>query len=107
MNRLWIIFILAFTTCSALGQTPKSRGTPNSEEALVQSLYDLVVTRHPIGIPDGDDKGVFMPYLSQKLLHKIDLFRACDADWLRRNPDPNLKPPFGVFESGIFSGGDE
>lgn len=107
MNRLWMIFLLAFTMCSALGQTPKPGGPPNSAEALVRSLYHQVVTRHPIGIPDGEDKVVFMPYLSQKLLHKIDLFRACDADWLRQNPDPNLKPPFGVFESGMFSGGDE
>lgn len=79
---------------------------PNSPEALVRSLYKQVVARHPLGVPYGEDKTVFAPYLSKTLLHRFDLNNACGADWHRQYPDPNLKPP-GVFEDGIFSGSSE
>lgn len=32
---------------------------------------------------------------------------ACFADWRKRSPDPSLKPPVGLIENGLFSGGDE
>lgn len=86
---------------------------PNQPEALVRSLYQHVVARPPVGIPSGADWKIFAPYMSKTLLHRIDVFLDCAADWERqdqermlKNPIPN-KPPFGVFESGIFSGGDE
>jgi hypothetical protein len=81
---------------------PKSR-----PDALVSSLYEQVVARHPIGIPYGANKKIFAPYLSQVLLRRFDSNEACFADWRRQNPDPSLKPPFGMIEDGIFSGGDE
>jgi len=72
-----------------------------------------VVARPPSGIPSGADWKIFAPYMSKTLLHRIDVFLACAKDWDRQDqkrmlqdPNPN-KPPFGVFESGIFSGGDE
>jgi hypothetical protein len=88
---------------------------PNQPEALIHSLYEQVVAHAPGGIPSGIDWKIFAPYLSKTLLHRIDDFNACVADWDRQYPDPknpgqpnpNLKPPFGVYESGIFSGGDE
>ena len=55
----------------------------------------------------GADMKVFAPYLSKTLLHRFDLNNACFADWRRQNPDPSLKPPVGLFEYGLFSGGSE
>jgi len=110
MKFLRCVFLLQLATTLALGQPAhesNSRFLPNHPEALVQSLYTEVVTRHPAGIPQGADMKVFAPYLSKSLLQRVDLFLACYADWLRQNPDPNTKPPFGVFESGIFSGSNE
>lgn len=110
MNLLRCIFLLQFATTLALGQPAQESGPPslpNQPEALVRSLYTEVVARHPIGIPQEADMKIFTPYLSKVLLRRIDLFQACYADWLRQNPDPNTKHPFGVFESGLFSGADE
>jgi len=82
---------------------------PNQPVALIDSLYKQVVDRTPGGIPSGTDWKIFAPYMSKTLLHRIDDFNACAADWFRRLQDPRYpqKPPFGVYESGIFSGGDE
>ena len=66
-----------------------------------------MILRHPLGIPSGADAKVFLPYLSNKLLHRFDLFRACNADQYRQHPNPNLKGPFGLWGSGISSGSDE
>lgn len=74
---------------------------------MVESLYEQVVARHPLGIPYGSDMDVFAPYLSKALLHSFDLSNACFADWRRKYPDPNLKPSIGMFEDGIFSGDSE
>jgi hypothetical protein len=80
---------------------------PTQPEALVRSLYQQVVARTPGGIPSGADWKIFAPYMSKTLLHRIDVFNACVADYFRQHSDPNVKAPFGVFESGIFSGADE
>ncbi len=82
---------------------------PTDPLALVRSLYQQVVAHPPAGIPSGIDWKIFAPFMSKRLLHKIDLFDACAADWDRRHQDPMNpeKAPFGVYESGIFSGGDE
>lgn len=83
---------------------------PDQPAALVQSLYQHVLARTPSGIPMGADWKIFAPYMSKTLLHRIDEFNGCVADFFRRHPeDPKHpeKPPFGIFESGIFSGDDE
>jgi hypothetical protein len=82
---------------------------PNQPEALIQSLYQQVVAHTPGGIPSGADWKIFAPYMSKTLLHRIDDFDACAAEWsnLPRDPRYPEKAPFGVYESGIFSGGDE
>lgn len=80
---------------------------PDQPEAFVQSLYQHVVARRPVGIPWGTDWKVFAPYLSRTLLHRIDLASACGEDWYRQNPDPNLKPEYGWLELGFFSNGDD
>jgi hypothetical protein len=110
MNLLRSILLLQFATMLALGQaTPQGKpaSLPDQPEALVRSLYTEVVARHPIGIPRDADMKIFAPYLSKALLHRIDVAHACAADYDRRYPDPNLKPPFAWLEAGLFSGDDE
>jgi len=112
MRLLRSIVLVQFATSLGLAQAghpSESAVLPNRPIALVRSLYAQVVVRHPGGIPSGEDMKVFAPYMSKELLHKIDLFLACNDDWDRQHRDPDLpeKPPFGVWESGIFSGGDE
>jgi hypothetical protein len=110
MNLLRRIVVLQFATTLALAQ-PAPQGKPpdlaDQPESLVRTLYTQVVARHPLGLPSGSDEKISMPYLSKGLHHRIDLFQACDADWFRQHPEPNLKGPFGIWESGIFSGYDE
>lgn len=93
----------------ALGQAARTDrpSSVNGPQALVQSLYTQVVVRHPLGIPEGEDMKIFAPYLSKALLRRFHLADACFEDWNRKHPDPNLKPDFGWFESGLFSGDDE
>jgi len=104
----WLL--LLFATTLATGNLAQSRKPPNvakQPEGVVQSLYREVVSRHPVGIPEGSDMKIFSPYLSKALLHKIDLAVACSTDWGRQHPDPNEKPGFAWLESGLFSGDDE
>jgi hypothetical protein len=110
MNLLRYIIFMQFATIGALGQPARQSNPsslPNRPEALVRSLYRQVVARHPLGIPYGADMKIFAPYLSKTLLHRFDLNDACFADWRRQNPDPSLKPPVGLIENGLFSGGNE
>jgi hypothetical protein len=110
MNRLRCVGLLPLMTVLAWGQSaPQGNSSvlPNQPEALVSSLYQQVVARHPLGIPYGADMKIFAPYLSKALLHRFDVNNACFADWRKQNPDPSLKPPVGLIESGLFSGGNE
>jgi hypothetical protein len=110
MKILRRIAFLPFVTILALGQSvcqSKMASTPKEPEALVNSLYKEVVSHHPLGIPKGAGMKIFAPYLSKPLLHRIDIALACFNDFIKRYPDPNLKPPFGWLESGLFSGDDE
>ena len=104
MNLLRIIVPLQFATALTLAQTAtqsKPVSPPNRPRALVQSLYTQVIARHPRDIPQGEDWTIFRPYFSKRLLHRIDLAKACSADWDRSNPDPHLKAEM-TYE--IFSG---
>jgi hypothetical protein len=94
-------------TASAWGQDlsqGKPSAPPDQPDATVDSLYKEVVARHPLSTPD---RKVFGPYLSKKLLHRFDADDACARNWLRQNPDPNLKPAVGLIEEGLFSGSSE
>ena len=117
MNQLRCMILLLLFSVFALGQTPQ-QGRPDSvpkqPSALVESLYRQVTARHPTGLPNAADMNVFAPYLSKRLLHRIDLARACARDWNRQDQKRRLtdnqvpeKAPFGWAESGIFSGGNE
>jgi hypothetical protein len=109
MKRLRRVGLLPLMTVLVWGQAApqgKPSALPHRPDALVSSLYEQVVARHPLGIPYGVDMKVFAPYLSKTLLHRFELSDACFNDWKRQNPDPSLKPSIGLIENGIFSGGD-
>ena len=117
MSQLRYVVLLLLFPAFALGQTPqqgRADSPPKQPTALVRSLYHQVVAHHPTGLPRGANMSVFAPYLSKRLLHRIDLARACARDWARRDQKRILmhnqapeKAPFGWAESGIFSGFDE
>jgi hypothetical protein len=76
---------------------------PNEPRAFVDSLYEQVVARHPIGVPYGADMKVFRPYFSKTLLRRFALSDSCFNDYIRQRKDPTEKPP--ILEKDIFSGG--
>jgi hypothetical protein len=104
------IVIIQFVTAVALGQSAQQRkatSSPERPDALVQSLYQEVVARAPVGIPSGADLKILTPYLSMALQHRIALARACGNDWLSLHKNLSVKPPFAWLEAGLFSGQDE
>lgn len=110
MNSLRCVCLLPLLTALLWGQgASQSRASaPSSQPAtLVNSLYQQVVARRPLGIPSGANMKAFAPYLSKALRHRFDLNNACFVDWRKQNPDPSLKPPVGLIENGIFSGANE
>lgn len=104
--RFLLLFMTPLALCQVAHQTdPASR--VDEREALVRSLYQQVLAHQRAGVPKGANMKIFAPYLSKTLLSRIDAARACLGDWLRQNPDPNLKPEFGWLELGLFSGENE
>jgi hypothetical protein len=82
---------------------------PMQPEAFARSLYQLVVDRKPAGVPSGTDWKIFAPYLSGTLMHRMEVHLACMAnwDWQQRHYHRGLAKAPGLYESGLFSGGDE
>lgn len=109
MITLRCIILLQFATILCLGQVEhsersNSRKQPGAPEEVVRSLYREVVARHPMGIPDGKEWKRIAPYLSKKLIGRLNTTKACEKDYFRQYPDPNSKPPFDWMERGLFSG---
>jgi len=110
MNLLRTILILQWAAALAFGQAAyqnKQHNFARESAVLVRNLYDEVIVRRPLGIPNDADMKVFAPYLSKSLLHRIDLSLACESDWERQHPDPHLKSEIGWQELGLFSGDNE
>lgn len=85
---------------------------PQGEELAVArnqvtDLYTQVIARHPLGIPWGENKQVFAPYLSKALHGRMKLALDCGKDWHRQFPSRDLKPQYAWLELGIFSGDSE
>lgn len=109
MKSLGCVVLLSLMNILVWGQgapQKKLSALPNRPDAFVSSLYRQVVARHPLGIPYGADMKLFAPYLSKGLLHRFNLSNACFDDWERQHQDSSSKPPIGLIENGIFSGGD-
>ena len=108
MNFRQCLLLLSVNVAFAQSGTLNAQhNLPSESVALVIRLYDQVIVRHPVGIPQGEDLKVFAPYLRSSLLHRLDLYRECTSDWNRKNAGSDLKSPVGLFEHGIFSGPDE
>ena len=101
-----LLFAMTSTLCQ-VAQQSKPPTVPEEPGAMVRKLYSEVAARHPVGIPRGADMGIFAPYLSKSLSHRIDLARACAEDWNRQHLNPNLKPDIAWLEFGLFTGGME
>lgn len=110
MSHLLFVLLLQLITISTFGQsTHRDRPDSSSKQpdAVVQSLYRKVIARHPLGIPSGENWKVFAPYLSKGLLHRVNLAKSCQDDWVRQNKGRMVKEPFAWGETGIFSGDEE
>jgi len=95
--KRYLVALAAAVFFASLPATTQNR-LPAQPEAVVQSLYEQVVAQHPHGIPEGSDWKIFAPYLSKGLRHRIDLARACAADWDRQSPDAaKIVSAFGLF----------
>jgi hypothetical protein len=109
MTTLRCIILLQFATVLCLGQVEhselsNSRKQSEAPKAVVRSLYREVVARHPMGIPQGKEWTRITPYLSKRLIVRLNETRACEKDYFKQYPDPNSKPPFDWMERGLFSG---
>ena len=78
-----------------------------SPDSVVRELYQQDVARRPLGIPKGEDKTALWPFLSKRLIQKLDAAQSCEDDYLRRRPDHESKPAFGWLETGLFSGSNK
>jgi hypothetical protein len=110
MTLIRCIIPLLFATAIAvvqLAEQSKQSNVPQEAGAVVQSLYNEVVARHPVGIPKDADMKAFAPHLSQALVHQIDLAHACEDDYYRNHQTPDVKPPIEWLEFGLFTGGME
>ncbi len=110
MSSLYCIVLLQLTTTFALGQfVPQSKPARVAGEpaAVVRSLYRVVVTRHPIGLPWAADRKALAPYLRQGGIRELNTALACAGDYSRQHPKHDEKPEFAWFEQGLFSGGNE
>ena len=76
-------------------------------DTVVQELYQQVVARKPLGIPRGADKVAIWPFLSKRLIQKLDEAQVCTDDYYRQMIDKSSKPGFAWLESGLFSGANE
>jgi len=107
MTLLSCVLLLQFGTTIALAQAPQhsepSRVGEQPEE-VVRRLYHEVVARHPLGIPNGEDRKHITPYLSKRLISRLDTASACEKDYFRLHPDPHSKPQIDWLEFGLFSG---
>ena len=109
MSRL-MRFLLFLSLMSIFGQAvgrAQSDRITSQPGAMVQSLYRQVITRHPLGIPSGENWKVFAPFLSRGLIRRITLARSCQNDWVRQNQGQMIKEPFAWGETGFFSGAEE
>jgi hypothetical protein len=79
----------------------------HSPDAVVQRLYDQVVARKPIGIPKGADRTALWPFLSKRLVQKLDAAQSCENDYRRQHAGQGGKPAFDWLEVGVFSGANE
>jgi hypothetical protein len=103
-RRLMFGLIALLVFGHGLAWSGSLHGSPRLE-AMVRSLYRVVLARQPIGISTSPRfLTTFGPYLSKSLVDKIRVDRLCELDWVRRHRGQVIKPPFTWLELGLFSG---
>jgi hypothetical protein len=70
----------------------------------VNDFYNSIVQRKPIGIPGGADKASLWPFLSRRLVQKLETARACQADYILQHHDADAIPKPAWLNTGIFVG---
>jgi hypothetical protein len=78
-----------------------------SEESVIdvtRTLYDFVVSHHPLGIPQGTDKTRISPLLSKRLKLQLATAQSCQQDYLRQVPAHGTSHKPAWLNAGLFSG---
>ena len=71
---------------------------------VTRTLYDFVVARHPLGIPQGADKTRINPLLSKRLKIQLATAESCQQDYLRQAPGRGTSHKPAWLNAGLFSG---
>ena len=82
--------VMVFSPCLAQQtKSPPVQQSPSSAaeraETVVQQLYKQIVTRQPIGIPQGADRTAIWPFLSKGLIRRLELAQSCERDYRRQH----------------------
>ena len=91
------------------GSTDRLSGIPHLLDQPVvadgvDEFYQRIVQRHPIGIPTAADQAALWPFLSQRLIQKLETARACQADFLLQHPHADATPKPAWLDTGLFAG---
>jgi len=70
----------------------------------VNDFFERIVERHPIGIPTAADKTALWPFLSRRLVQKLEMAQACQDDYFHQHPNTGAGPKPAWLDSGIFTG---
>ena|SRR5216684_5030790 len=100
LSCLMALLYLGICICASAADVRKP-------DAVVRKLYDQVVARRPLGVPKGLNKDAIWPFLSKRLIRRLETAQACEADYYRQHVGDDGKPRFGWLESGLFSGENE
>lgn len=73
----------------------------------VSDLYEKIVARHPIGIPQGADKAALWPFLSRRLTQQLETVQACHDDYFRQQPKAGTISKPAWMTSDLFSGEED
>jgi hypothetical protein len=77
------------------------------EESVIdvtRTLYDFVIARHPLGIPQGADKMRINPLLSKRLKIQLATAEGCQQDSLGQVPGRGASHKPDWLNAGLFSG---
>ncbi len=109
MTILRCIVFLFLMPLFCRGQAPQEHriNLSNQAEFPVRGLYQDLVSRPIGGIPTLERMKSLSPYLSDSLLNKITLARACNDDYFRLHPRNDVKAPLEWLEFGLFSGAND
>src|ERR1039458_1469950 len=103
MNVLRILLPLSIAAALVFGQSASRRfsgGHMKQSATVVLSLYQKLVAHQPSGTVKDAEMKDYLPYLSEGLRHKIDLSRACLADWKQQSLYSQVKE--GMNSDAMF-----